>query len=145
MGNETASGRPLEVELEFEAKTYDIDFAGIVSNIVYIRWLEDLRLEMLRQRFPLDAQEMEGVHPLLIRTEVDYRKAVRYGEHLQGRMWVAKGGRVRWTLQAEFIVDGAVAAEARQVGLFVMEDTGKPVRVPAALQKALEDVESGSA
>ena len=25
-------------------RTYDIDFAGIVSNIVFIRWLEDLRL-----------------------------------------------------------------------------------------------------
>ena len=23
-------------------RTYDIDFAGIVSNIVFIRWLEDL-------------------------------------------------------------------------------------------------------
>ena len=25
-------------------RTYDIDFARIVSNIVFIRWLEDLRL-----------------------------------------------------------------------------------------------------
>jgi acyl-CoA thioester hydrolase len=23
--------------------TYEIDFAGVVSNIVYVRWLEDLR------------------------------------------------------------------------------------------------------
>jgi acyl-CoA thioester hydrolase len=28
-------------------RTYDIDFAGIVSNIVFIRWLEDLRLALL--------------------------------------------------------------------------------------------------
>ena len=24
-------------------RTYDIDFAGIVSNIVFVRWLEDLQ------------------------------------------------------------------------------------------------------
>jgi len=30
-------------------RTYDIDFAGIVSNIVFVRWLEDLRLGLLDQ------------------------------------------------------------------------------------------------
>jgi hypothetical protein len=34
-------------------RTYDIDFAGIVSNIVFIRWLEDLRLGLLDQVYPL--------------------------------------------------------------------------------------------
>ena len=31
------------VQHSFRVMTYDIDFAGIVSNISYIRWLEDLR------------------------------------------------------------------------------------------------------
>jgi acyl-CoA thioester hydrolase len=31
------------VQHEFRVNTYGIDFAGIVSNISYIRWLEDLR------------------------------------------------------------------------------------------------------
>ncbi len=35
--------RVMEVNLSFPVRTYDIDFAGVVSNIVYIRWLEDLR------------------------------------------------------------------------------------------------------
>ena len=34
-------------------RTYDIDFAGIVSNIVFIRWLEDLRLGLMDQAYPL--------------------------------------------------------------------------------------------
>jgi len=37
--------RPFLIEVPLPVRTYDIDFAGIVSNIVYIRWLEDLRLE----------------------------------------------------------------------------------------------------
>ena len=32
-----------EVRHSFRVMTYDIDFAGVVSNITYTRWLEDLR------------------------------------------------------------------------------------------------------
>ncbi len=46
--------QPFEVALDLPIKTYDIDFAGIVSNIVYIRWLEDLRLKMLESHFPIE-------------------------------------------------------------------------------------------
>jgi hypothetical protein len=34
-------------------RTYDIDFAGIVSNIVFIRWLEDSAPRVLDQAYPL--------------------------------------------------------------------------------------------
>jgi acyl-CoA thioester hydrolase len=46
--------QPFEVEINLPVRTYDIDFAGVVSNTVYVRWLEDLRLEMLAHHFPLD-------------------------------------------------------------------------------------------
>ena len=46
--------KTLEVSLNLSIQTYDIDFAGIVSNIVYIRWLEDLRLKMLETYLPLE-------------------------------------------------------------------------------------------
>jgi len=44
------------VEIAFTVHTYDIDFANIVSNIVYIRWLEGLRLAMLDRYLPLQTQ-----------------------------------------------------------------------------------------
>ena len=45
--------KPFEIALDLPIKTYDIDFAGIVSNIVYIRWLEDLRLKMINCKYYL--------------------------------------------------------------------------------------------
>jgi acyl-CoA thioester hydrolase len=45
--------RPLLIEIDFPVRTYDIDLANHVSNIVYSRWLEDLRLEMMNKYFPL--------------------------------------------------------------------------------------------
>jgi len=39
--------RTLNIDLPITVKTYDIDFMGIVSNISYVRWMEDLRLQFL--------------------------------------------------------------------------------------------------
>ncbi len=41
------------VERDLPIRTYDIDFAGIVGNIVYVRWLEDLRLAMMEEAYPI--------------------------------------------------------------------------------------------
>ena len=46
-------------------RTYDIDFSGIVSNIVFIRWLEDLRLGLMEQAYPLILALAEDVAPTL--------------------------------------------------------------------------------
>ena len=39
--------RKLVAERNFEVNGYDIDAMGIVSNIVYIRWFEDLRTDFI--------------------------------------------------------------------------------------------------
>lgn len=35
--SDPTGSRPLLVEIAFRVKTYDVDFAGIVSNLVYVR------------------------------------------------------------------------------------------------------------
>jgi acyl-CoA thioester hydrolase len=133
----TDERHPLQVELAFKVKTYDIDFAGIVSNIVYVRWLEDLRCEMLMDCFPMEEQLEQGIYPVLIRTEIDYRKVVRLGEKPIGRMWAVEGGGVKWILEAEFTLDDEVVAQARQEGVFVHQTTHRPVRMPEGLKRAI--------
>ena len=44
-------------EQRIPAGTYDIDFAGIVSNIAFARWLEDIRLGPMQNARPLTAGE----------------------------------------------------------------------------------------
>ena len=63
-------------------RTYDIDFAGIVSNIVFIRWLEDLRLGLLDQAYPLIQALAEDVAPILLATRISYRKPVTIADPL---------------------------------------------------------------
>ena len=69
--------KPLPVELQLPVRTYDIDFAGIVSNIVYVRWLEDLRLEMLSHSLPLEELLQNRIAPLILQTKIDYKQAIQ--------------------------------------------------------------------
>lgn len=137
--SDPAAIRPLLVEMPFSIKTYDIDFAGIVSNIVYVRWLEDLRLKMLENVYPLEKVLQDGALPVLARTEIEYRIPLILPDRPLGRMWVTGIGRARFELQAEFTRDGEIAAAARQKGYFVDVRTHLTTPVPAELRKILAE------
>jgi acyl-CoA thioester hydrolase len=131
------SPNAFEVTLSIPVRTYDVDFIGYVSNIVYVRWLEDLRLQILADHFPLNrAIEELGIAPVLVRTEIDYKRPIRLFDVVLGRMWVGELGRVRQVLQAEFTVDGELRAAARQITCFVDVKTGRAQPTPDALMLA---------
>jgi acyl-CoA thioester hydrolase len=117
---------------EFRVMTYDIDFAGIVSNISYIRWLEDLRNLFAEQALSLGDALRRGIVPALMRTEIDYLAPVRFPDIVTGQMWLAEHGRSKWDLAAEFESQGTgqLVARARQTGVFVSLETLRPVRLP---------------
>ena len=127
--------RPLAVEQSFEVKTYDVDFVNIVHNMVYIRWLEDLRLQLLTAHYPLEAVLAAGQSPILIRTEIDYRYPVRFGDRVMGHMWLSDLSRVRWTVSAEIFAGDKLAASSVQQGYFADRETLRPIRIPQALQQ----------
>ena len=131
---EASDGRPLEVELALPVRTYDIDFAGVVSNIVYIRWLEDLRLRLLDEHLPLEEQVKRGCVPVVASTRIEYRRPIRLFDQPVGRMWMSEVGRARWTVQAEILLDGKPAAIAVQTGAFVSLATLRPMANPADLR-----------
>ncbi len=122
-------------ELALRVQTYDIDFAGIVSNIVFVRWLEDLRLGLMEEAYPLVQALADDVAPILTATRIAYRRPVTIADKLLGRIRVAGLGRVRWRLAAEFTVAGAVHAEAEQEGLFMRLSTRKPIAIPEPIRR----------
>jgi acyl-CoA thioester hydrolase len=126
---------PRIVELDLPVRTYDIDFAGVVSNIVFVRWLEDLRLAMMDEAYPIARGLAEDVAPILLETRIAYARAVTIGDALKGRMWVTRMGRVKWQLAAEFVVGEAVHARAEQTGLFIRLSTGRPIAPPLPLRR----------
>jgi acyl-CoA thioester hydrolase len=130
------------IERPITVRTYDIDFANIVHNIVYLRWLEDLRAEILVDVLPIDDMLANGISPILTRTEIEYRRPIRIGDRVVGRMWVDDLARTRWTLASEISVADQVCAAARQSGYFADLRTLRPIRMPERLRTAWEHLQS---
>lgn len=130
------NNRALLIERPIVVRTYDIDFASIVHNIVYLRWLEDLRSEILADVLPIDEILSTGVSPILTRTEIEYRHPVRIGDPILGRMWVAELSRTRWSLASEIVLGQVICAAGLQSGYFADLASLRPVRIPEKLRAA---------
>lgn len=127
--------RPLQVDLPITVKTYDIDFMGIVSNISYVRWLEDLRLHFLEFHYPLQKLMSELVVPILTQTHIEYKRPIRMHDQIKGSIWMEKFDSSGWVANMEFMVNGKLAATANQGGVFINIGTMKPSNPPESLQK----------
>jgi acyl-CoA thioester hydrolase len=137
-------GRPLEISLEFPVRTYDIDFAGVVSNIVYIRWLEDLRLSVLERYYPLDNLLSVGLAPTLVETHIQYRRPITIADRARGNMWIGKISRLKFTFVAEIFANGQLAATAEQVGCLIDVSNGRPALMPDELRKKYSEFQEVS-
>jgi acyl-CoA thioester hydrolase len=121
-----------EVQHMFQVMTYDIDFAGVLNNGVYIRWLEDLRNLFAEEVLSIGEASRRGIVPAIRRTEIDYLAAVTLPDKLEGRMGLLEHGRARFILWAEFKgqASGRVTSRAKQIGVFVFRDTLRPAPLP---------------
>ena len=87
-----------EVKHLFQVMTYDIDAAGVLNNIVYVRWLEDLRNLFAEPILPIGEAYRRGIAPALARTEIDYLAPVQFPDKLEGRMGLLEHGRAKFAL-----------------------------------------------
>ena len=124
------NGHCFETSLPVKVATYDIDYAGHVSNIVYFRWLEDLRLQLLEENFPLEVLMADGYMPILAASTIEYKRPVKLFDNPVGYMWIEKVGAASMHFRGEFRVDGVVTTIATHVGLFIDAQTQKPRRLP---------------
>ncbi len=128
----------IEARHLFPVATYDIDFAGVLNNGVYIRWLEDLRLLFADQILPLSEADKRGIVPTISRTEIDYLAPVQFPDTVEWRMGLLEHGRARFILWAEFRSEarGVVTARAKQIGVFVYRSTLRPAPLPEEFRAA---------
>lgn len=116
--------------------TYDVDFAGHVSNISYIRWLEDMRLQLFDSFFPLSNFLSKGLVPVIASTKIDYKKPIRLFESPIGYMWIESLGAASIKISAYILVDSVITTQASHVAVFIDQSNGKPVKVPQEIVKA---------
>lgn len=137
--------RACPVEMSIRVNGYDVDFQGVVHNVVYVRWFEDLRYRLLDDYLPLDQQVAAGYAPMLTSTHVEYKRPIRMLDRPTGRLWLTEASRARWAVGIEIVVGDVVAATGTQTGVFVDLKTLRPVRVPDVFTVAIERARADAA
>lgn len=125
--------RCFEVTKPISIGTYDIDFAGHVSNIVYFRWLEDMRLKVFDEYFPLKDFMDQGLLPVIAAHTIEYKRAIRLFDKPVAHMWIQEVRAASVIFNGEIVVDDAVTTLATHTGVFINGTTMKPVRTPKVI------------
>jgi acyl-CoA thioesterase FadM len=80
-----------------------------------------------------------GIHPVVTRTEVDYKRPAKLGETLRIEGRVVEWTGIRFWVEFEVLrqSDSALLVSCRQALALVDVSTGKPVRLPAGFPASL--------
>lgn len=109
--------------------TYHIDFAGHVSNIVYIQWMEVARLKLLEAAgLPVhEIVEKLGLFPTLVRTEARYHKQLFLGDTVRIEVWLSKLRNASAIMEFRFYNgNNELTASGTQTGLFIDKESHRP-------------------
>src|SRR5438874_505607 len=81
---------------EVQVMFFDTDCGGVVSNIAYLRFIETART-LLAEELGLALAEMAKTqrYPVVVRTEIDYRRAAKLGDRLVIEGWLDELERAR--------------------------------------------------
>src|SRR5438876_2426679 len=124
---------PLQIRTEVQVMFFDTDCGGVVSNIAYLRFIEVARTH-LTEELGLALAEMaeKQTYPVVVRTEIDYRRAARLGDRLMIEGWLEKVERARFWCAFRITrpQDNTLIAECRQMLALIEMPTGKLLRLP---------------
>jgi YbgC/YbaW family acyl-CoA thioester hydrolase len=129
MLNESAPRIRTEVQVMF----FDTDCAAVVHNIAYLRFIEVARTHLAEQLGLGLAQMAENQkYPVVVRTEIDYRRAARLGDRLLVEGWLDRLERVRFWCAFRILrpVDETLIVECRQMLAIIQMPEAKLLRVP---------------
>ena len=121
--------------------TFQVDFGGIVSNIIYVQWMEIGRTKLLEAvDMAIERIWEEGIAPVLVHTTIDYKRPFRLGDTVHAELWVSELRQTSARVEHRFHhADGTLMAAGQQVGLFVDKNTMRPHRLSPEHRARFED------
>ena len=122
------------IETREEVMFFDTDCGGVVHNLAYLRMIETCRTRLAAQLgMALREMAQTQLFPVVVRTEIDYRKPARLADHLviKGRLEEVSGIRFWCAFEMRNVADGTLHITCRQQLALVQMPLGKPARLPA--------------
>ena len=116
------------------AAAADIDELGHVSNLVYLRWVQDVAMAHSRSVGWDFARYRElGAAFMVRRHEIDYIAQVTLGQALSAETWVDSWRAASCIRKTELVLDGKVVARAATTWALIGLASGRPQRIPEEL------------
>jgi YbgC/YbaW family acyl-CoA thioester hydrolase len=121
------------IETPIQVMFFDTDCAGVVHNIVYLRFIEIART-LLAEQLGMGLVDMAATqtYPVVVRTEIDYKRPAKLGDHLvvHGVLESVERTRFWCAFEVRRPADGALIASSRQMLAVIQMPAAKPVRLP---------------
>ena len=121
------------IRTDVQVMFFDTDCGGVVSNIAYLRFIEIARTH-LAEELGLGLVEMaeKQTYPVVVRTEIDYRRAAKLGDRLMIEGWLDQVERARFWCGFRITrpKDNTLIAQCRQMLALIQMPTGKLLRLP---------------
>jgi YbgC/YbaW family acyl-CoA thioester hydrolase len=122
------------IQTHVQVMFFDTDCAAVVHNIAYLRFIEVART-LLAEQLGLGLVEMAAsqLYPVVVRTEIDYVRPARLGDHLHvhGQLDSIERSRFWCRFEIRRPSDETRIVTSRQMLALVQMPHGKPVRLPA--------------
>jgi len=123
---------------EVQVMFFDTDCGGVVSNIAYLRFIETART-LLAEELGLALAEMAKTqrYPVVVRTEIDYRRAAKLGDRLIIEGWLDELERARFWCAFRIIrpKDNVLIVKCRQSLALIEMPAAKLLRLPREWEK----------
>jgi YbgC/YbaW family acyl-CoA thioester hydrolase len=133
---------PPRIRTQVQVMFFDTDCGGVVSNIAYLRFIEIARTG-LAEELGLALTEMSENqrYPVVVRTEIDYRRPAKLGDQLVIEGWLDRVERVRfWCgFQITRPADKVLIAQCQQMLALIEMPEGKLLRLPQHWEKYRTD------
>jgi YbgC/YbaW family acyl-CoA thioester hydrolase len=122
------------IATETQVMFFDTDCAGVVHNIAYLRFIEVARTLLAEQLgMGLVGMAESGVFPVVLRTEIDYKRPAKLADRLVTEGRLESIGRLRFwmTFDVKRPADNTLIAQCRQMLCVIKMPKGRPVPLPA--------------
>lgn len=121
------------IRTEVQVMFFDTDCAAVVHNIAYLRFIEIART-LLAEQLGLGLTQMAETqkYPVVVRTEIDYRRPARLGDKLVIEGWLDQLERIRFWCGFRIVrpADETLIADSRQMLAIIQMPSGKLLRLP---------------
>ena len=132
------NGDTPRIRTEVQVMFFDTDCAAVVHNIAYLRFIEVARTLLAEQLgMPLASMADDKKFPVVVRTEIDYRRPAKLGDKLVIEGWLDRLERVRFwcAFRVTRPADEALIATCRQMLAVIEMPSAKLLRLPEEWEK----------